>query len=275
MGIDYLNVWCPSGPGYAHLWNRWGESRRDDGFLLRSGKVGVLEEEEGGERGRWGLRYCRKSRLARFVFSLYQDGAAKGLGMRWRCHRGKKGGGRGTNEIGSLSRRAAVRKIVFETWSHQDYFGAVGDSADDNGAQFARVFCDVSINRKRDATSSARWKRRILRWRQRGNADEISNDNDDSDKKKSGSHGKMVAYKPFVLENGETPRYYFPKYHVNTWRWDDDTPSSPPSDLAFPTAQEFLRQLEVGDTIGVWGRVGKGETYHIIDAMRMHVFWAV
>ena len=274
MGIDYLNVWCPSGPGYAHLWNRWGESRRDDGFLLRSGPVGVVEEDGERERGRWSLRYCQKSRLARFVFSLYQKGAAAGLSMRWRCQRRKKSGGRGTNEIVSSSRTAAVRKIVFETWSHQDYFGAVGDSADDDGTQFARVFCDVSINRKRDVTSRARWKARILR-RQRGDANNSSDDNDDSDKKKSGRHGKLMAYKPFILESGETPRYYFPRYHVNTWRWDDRTPSTAPSDPAFPTAQEFLRQLEVRDTIGVWGRVGKGETYHIIDAMRMHVFWAV
>lgn len=276
-GIDYLNVWCPSGPGYAHLWNRWGESRRDDGFLLRSGAIGVEEEDGEGEGGRWSSRYLQKSRLARLLVSVYQKRAAVGLRMRWRCQRKKTGGGRGiANEIFSSSRTAAVRKIVFETWSHQDYFGAVGDStADDGAAQFARVFCDVSINRKRDAAPTARWKGRIMRWRQRGNDDDSFHDNNDDDSNNNKKKGKLVAYKPFILENGETPRCYFPRYHVNTWRWDDNTPSSPPSDQAFPTAQEFLRRLEVGDTIGVWGRVGKGETYHIIDAMRMHVFWAV
>ena len=280
-GIDYLNVWCPSGAGYAHLWNRWGESRRDVGFLLRSGRIGEEEEEEEEEgRGRWSTRYVQKNRLVKLMVSLYQKGATAGLRMRCRCQSRKKGGGRGPrNEIFSSTRTAAVRKIVFETWSHQDYFGAVGDSTADDGAQkFARVFCDVSINRKRDTTPSTRWKGRLLRLRPRGNADDIStkteDENNDKDKK-SGKHGKLVAYKPFILENGETPRYYFPRYHVNTWRWDDNTSSTPSSDPTFPTAQEFLRQLEVGDTIGVWGRVGKGETYHIIDAMRMHIFWAV
>ena len=282
-GIDYLNVWCPSGPGYAHLWNRWGESRRDDSFLLRSGPIGVEEEEEKGDGGRglWRSRHLQESRLVRFLVSVYQKGAAvAGLSMRCRrrCQRRKKTGGSGTtNETFSWSRTAAVRKIVFETWSHQDYFGAVGDSAADDGAQqFARVFCDVSINRKKDVTPKARWKGRILRWRQRADANDIANDNDNNkNHEKSGRHGKLVAYKPFILENGDTPRCYFPRYHVNTWRWDDTTPSTPPSDhQVFLTAQGFLRQLEVGDTIGVWGRVGKGETYHIIDAMRMHVFWA-
>ena len=238
-----------------------------------------MEEDGEGARGEWNSRYLQKNCLARLVVSLYQKGAAVGLSMRCRCQWRKNSGGMGTtNEIFSSSRTAAVRKIVFETWSHQDYFGAVGDSVADDGAQrFARVFCDVSINRKRDVTPSARWKGRILSWRQRGNADGVSDDNTDNEnnKTKSGKHGKLVAHKPFILENGETPRYYFPRYHVNTWRWDDNTSSTPPSDPAFPTAQEFLRQLEVGDTIGVWGRVGKGETYHIIDAMRMHVFWAV
>ena len=247
----------------------------------------MLEEDGEGGGGGCKERYLKKSRLAKTMLSLlYRKGGSAGLRMpcRRRCQTKKKGERRElTNSIFPSSRTAAVRKIVFEMWSHQDYFGAVGDStADDDGAQQSvRVFCDVSINRKRDATPhSARWRGRIFRWRRGGDAVDSSNENDDDDNndKKSGKHGKLIAYKPFILENSDTPRYYFPRDQVHTWRWDDtSTPSNtPPNDhQAFPTAQEFLRQIEVGDTIGVWGRVGKGETYHIIDAMRMHVFWAV
>ena len=296
--IDYLNVWCPAGPGYAHRWRRWGESRRDDGFVLRSGGIGLLQDDDEGERERhsqWSSRCLRKNgHLVRSIFSLYQKGTAAGLRVRHRCQKSKKLSGRGiTNEIPAPSKTAAARKIIFETWSHQDYFGAVGDSAaaaddDDGGAQhFARVFCDVSINRKSDASHSAFWKRRILRCWRGGNNNNIDNktdndnDNDNAqnnnnDDEKSSRHGKLVTYKPFILESRETPRFYYPTYHINTWSWDDNTkPNTPASAHPFPTPQEFLRQLDVGDTIGVWGRVGKGETYHIIDAMRMHVFWAI
>ena len=268
--------------------------------MLRSGPIGLEvegEDGEGGGRGRWRVGCFRKSRLVRFVVEVYQKSlAVAGLRVRFRCQRGKKSG---TNEmISSPSRTAAVRKIIFETWSHQDYFGAVGDSTtttaddDDEGAQQCpRVFCDVSINRKRDdATPSPRWKGRTLRWRPWGDAaaDEIStskdaNDDDDNNNtnnnnNKSGKHGTLITYKPFILEPSTTTRCYFPRYHVHTWRWDDTNPPITPLDShhpAFPTPQAFLRQIEVGDTIGVWGRVGKGETYHIIDAMRMHVFWEV
>ena len=284
--IDYLKVWCPSGPGYAHRWRRWGESRRDDGFLLRSGPIGLLEEEEdeNGKRGRWSPSYLQKGQLARLMFSLYQKSAAAGLRMCCRCQTKRNGGPRGPiNSISPSSRTAAVRKIVFETWSHQDYFGAVTSSTttdDDAAQQSPRVFCDVSIHRKRDATPrAARWKGRVLRWRQRGNANDIANDNDDdNENEKSGPHGKLITHKPFPLSTSSHPRHYIPHYHIHMWRYDDDntTPSTPQTaHQTFPTAQEFLRQLEVGDTIGVWGRVGKGETYHIIDTMRMHVFWAV
>lgn len=233
------------------------------------------------------------------------------------------------NEISALrpskGTAAAVRKIVFETWSHQDYFGAVGDDsaaavgADDNheerrgggGAQHSvtpRVFCDVSINRRikgRDARDSALlcWKGRIRRWRWRRIGNNVDDDDDDiSDKtdnndgndkdaennsdnnktntnnnneKSDGKHGALISYKPFILETTSTPRFYHPTYHINTWKWDDDNDQQTNLNLPFPTSHSFLRQLEVGDTIGIWGRVAKGETYHIIDAMRMHVFWAL
>ena len=343
--IDYLNLWCPAGPGYAHRWRRWGESRRDDGFVLRSGGIGgvvVDEEEEGGGGGVRGQlrreRYLilKKSHgVGKGIFDLWKKGtgaAAKGV-LRVRCHHCKKSSGKGKttmNEISSVphpSRRraAAVRKIVFETWSHQDYFGAVGwesaPAADDDdeegggGAQqrsgAPRVFCDVGINRMkgRDARDRAFscWKGRIRRWRWRGigngddNVSDGTDDDDGNDKdvnnikkknnnneKSDGRHGKLISYKPFVLETSSTPRSYHPTYHINTWRWDDDDDNTNPNNnsetssasvdqtnLNFPTAREFLRRIEVGDTIGVWGRVGKGETYHIIDAMRVHVFWAL
>ena len=272
--------------------------------MLRSGGIGLLEDGDGGwkeegERKQCGSRYCQKSRLIRSILSLYQKGRAAGLRVRYHCQKRKKGRGREPKkENFPVSRTAAVRKIVFETWSHQDYFGAVGDyfpdaAAAEEAQHFARVFCDVSINRKkRNVVSSLRWwKKRRLGGRCGGDADDThknDGDNNNNDVEKTDSrHGKLVSYKPFVLETGETPRYYYPKYHINIWRWDEDhddddksirtETDTPPSDhrYNFPTAREFLRQLEVGDTIGVWGRVGRGETYHIIDAMRMHVFWAV
>lgn len=318
--IDYLNVWCPAGPGYAHRWRRWGESRRDDGFLLRSGGIGLLEGGDGegegeGERNQCDTRYCQKSHLIRSSLSLLRKGKAAGLRTVRYCwqKRKKKSVKDPTNEMSSpsSSRAAAVRKIVFETWSHQDYFGAVGDSfpsaatAAEEAHHFApRVFCDVSINRKKtDAgSSSVRWWKKRRWWGQCSGgvvADNTHHKNDDDDdddgknnnnneKNSDSRHGKLVSYKPFVLETGETPRCYYPRYHINVWRWDDDdddddnntirmntTMPSNDHNYKFPTPREFLRQLEVGDTIGVWGRVGKGETYHIIDAMRMHVFWAL
>lgn len=55
------------------------------------------------------------------------------------------------------------------------------------------------------------------------------------------------------------------------WSYDADRPNEL-SEEGFPTATHFVKQLEVGDSIEVWARVGEGESYHIIDGMRMHIF---
>lgn len=36
----------------------------------------------------------------------------------------------------------------------------------------------------------------------------------------------------------------------------------------------FMKQLEVGTSLGVWVRVGRGIFVSMVEEMRMHVFWA-
>lgn len=36
----------------------------------------------------------------------------------------------------------------------------------------------------------------------------------------------------------------------------------------------FLKQLEVGDSLGVWVKARDGPDVSMIEGLRMHVFWA-
>ena len=151
----------------------------------------------------------------------------------------------------------SARKIVFEISCHQDHFGAWSHDCSNE----VRLFCDIGINRRSVArvTSPKQWQKSPSGSKARPKIPE---------------QGPLVTYKPLIVERWCTLRHSRSKTYLMTWSYDDDQPNEL-SEEGFPTAKEFVKQLEVGDSIGVWARVGEGESYHIIDGMRMHIFWAV
>ena len=134
-----------------------------------------------------------------------------------------------------------AKKIVFELSCHQDYFGTRGY----NPKTVVRLFCDVSIKRRSDhrVTSSKSLQK---------------DPSGSKGRQKSPEQGPPITYKPLILERWFTPRHSESKTCFISWSYDDDQPNELPSEEGFPTAKEFVKQLEVRDSIGVWARVGEG-----------------
>ena len=55
---------------------------------------------------------------------------------------------------------------------------------------------------------------------------------------------------------------------------DDESKKHADADI-MPTTADFVRKLKVGDGIGLWAPVVRGNCVHRIDEVRMHAFWAV
>ena len=66
--------------------------------------------------------------------------------------------------------------------------------------------------------------------------------------------------------------------YVIKWRHDEDLEDGAKEDSdekVLPTTADFIRSLKVGDSIGLWAPVVRGNCVYKIDEVRMHVFWAV
>lgn len=66
--------------------------------------------------------------------------------------------------------------------------------------------------------------------------------------------------------------------YVLKWRHDEDLEDGikkHDDEKTLPTTTDFIRQLKVGDSIGLWAPVVRGSCIYKIDEVRMHVFWAV
>ena len=66
--------------------------------------------------------------------------------------------------------------------------------------------------------------------------------------------------------------------YVIKWRHDEDLEDSAKEnsdEKVLPTTADFIRKLKVGDSIGLWAPVVRGNYVYKIDEVRMHVFWAV
>ena len=66
--------------------------------------------------------------------------------------------------------------------------------------------------------------------------------------------------------------------YVIKWRHDEDLEDrveKPKDEEVVPTTAEFVRKLKVGDTIGLWAPVVRGNCVYRIEEVRMHVFWAI
>ena len=66
--------------------------------------------------------------------------------------------------------------------------------------------------------------------------------------------------------------------YVIKWRYDEDLEDGvekPKDEEVVPTTAEFVRKLKVGDTIGLWAPVVRGNCVYRIEEVRVHVFWAV
>ena len=231
--INYSSQWSPSGPAYAHRWSRWGESRTDNSFVFRSPRLGVRPSR---------LDDLEKKIPRPFYKLLRRVSAYRKVSHDWIPPRGVR----------------VAKKIVFEVFCHQDYFGTRRYDPE----TIVRLFCDVSIHRRSVANDKVSTSRR-------------RNTKASKNRQKTSEQDTLVTYKPLILERCFALRHDESRKYVVTWSSDGDLGIELPSEEGFPTAHEFLEQLEVGDSIGVWARVGEGETYHIIDGMRMHVFWAV
>lgn len=66
--------------------------------------------------------------------------------------------------------------------------------------------------------------------------------------------------------------------YVIKWRHDEDLEDGVAKhrdEEVAPTTADFIRKLKVGDTIGLWAPVVRGNCVYRIEEVRMHVFWAV
>ena len=66
--------------------------------------------------------------------------------------------------------------------------------------------------------------------------------------------------------------------YVIMWRHDEDLEDgirNHSHEKILPTTTQFIRKLKVGDSIGIWAPVVRGNTIYRTDEVRMHTFWAV
>lgn len=66
--------------------------------------------------------------------------------------------------------------------------------------------------------------------------------------------------------------------YIIKWRYDEDLEDGIKlySDgKILPTTTEFIRKLKVGDSIGLWAPVARGNCVYRIEEVRIHAFWAV
>ena len=66
--------------------------------------------------------------------------------------------------------------------------------------------------------------------------------------------------------------------YVITWRHDEDLEDEikeRSDEKGSPTTSGFIRKLKVGDSVGLWAPVVRGNCVYRIDEVRMHIFWAV
>lgn len=62
------------------------------------------------------------------------------------------------------------------------------------------------------------------------------------------------------------------------WRYDEDLEDDVKKyddGMVLPTTADFVREMKVGDSVGLWAPVVRGNCVYKIDEVRMHVFWAV
>ena len=66
--------------------------------------------------------------------------------------------------------------------------------------------------------------------------------------------------------------------YIIKWRYDEnlgDDTKELRDEVILPTTSAFIRKLKVGDSIGLWAPVARGNSVYRIDEVRMHAFWAV
>ncbi len=75
-----------------------------------------------------------------------------------------------------------------------------------------------------------------------------------------------------------SPRAKAEGKYVVKWTLDEDSEDEIDNfndGKILPTTTDFIRKLRVGDSIGIWAPVVRGNCIYRIDEVRMHVFWAV
>lgn len=66
--------------------------------------------------------------------------------------------------------------------------------------------------------------------------------------------------------------------YVTKWRHDEDLEDGikkQNDEKILPTTTDFIRKLKVGDRIGLWAPIVRGNPVYKVDEVRMHAFWAV
>lgn len=65
---------------------------------------------------------------------------------------------------------------------------------------------------------------------------------------------------------------------VIKWKYDEDLEDDVKEyddEKVLPTTADFVREMKIGDSVGLWAPVVRGNCVYKIDEVRMHVFWAV
>ena len=135
-------------------------------------------------------------------------------------------------------------------------------------------FCDVGIIREVDqlleqAVSVAGTQRRnsTVFSAFRGNARS-------SKPAKSDKTDQLIAQRECWFSTGANAGG---KYVIK-WRYDEDLNDGIEKDddgKNLPTTAEFIKKLKIGDSIGLWAPVVRGNCVYRIEEVRVHVFWAV
>lgn len=66
--------------------------------------------------------------------------------------------------------------------------------------------------------------------------------------------------------------------YIIKWRHDEDLENGIKKhndEKILPAAADFVRKMKVGDSVGLWAPVVRGNSIYKVDEVRMHAFWAV
>ena len=93
----------------------------------------------------------------------------------------------------------------------------------------------------------------------------------------------MIGQKTVIWRYDDDGNYLDDRWDISreTLKFLSETEKAHVNEFVHALAQEdrrdqadFVKQLEVGDSLGVWVRVRDGPSVSMIEGVRVHVFWA-